>query len=94
QVFADERWKDVVARAVGRYLDGRLGPDPDRGPDAAAVSFAVDPAHWGVTAEGLRITAMGSDFGLGERSGDLEIVVPWADFGKSLRADFAAALRE
>ena len=89
-LFADTRYKAVIARHVAEFMTQVAGRD-DKGGYPAQTAVACEPANWGLHREGLHVTAQGYDFEVGR--GFVEFDVPWAEFGKSLRPAILQAVR-
>jgi uncharacterized protein YecT (DUF1311 family) len=89
-LFADARYKAVIARHVAEFMTQVAGRD-DKGGYPAQTAVACEPANWGLHREGLHVTAQGYDFEVGR--GFVEFDVPWAEFGKSLRPAILQAVQ-
>lgn len=90
ELFADARYKAVIAKHVAEFMTQVAGRD-DKGGYPAQTAVACEPANWGLHREGLHVTAQGYDFEVGR--GFVEFDVPWAEFGKSLRPAILQAVR-
>ncbi len=86
-MFVAAGYRDTLRKGARRYLakEGATGsPETD--------SEALDPDNWGLSADQLTITGQAEDYGLGR--GDIEIAIPWRDFGATMRPQFLGLLKK
>ncbi len=85
-MFAGEAYKAAIARAlragVRRQCDVTL---------EGAADGIDEVDSWGLSDKGMTLTEDGESVQCGR--GEIDVDIPWRDFGVALRPEFAAALR-
>jgi uncharacterized protein YecT (DUF1311 family) len=86
-IFAKKHYVEIITQAVAKYFTDNFA-SYDQG---ESIKMALKPDNWAITAQSLHITGWGYDFGVGRDNIDIE--VPWKDFGDAVTPRFMEALK-